>query len=137
MLRRWGSATRSPVVEAASNGPELLALREAVDEVFVAPEIQAYLLALVRHTRSLAAAPNGSPRPLAFGASPRATLALYQASRALAFLRGLEHVTPSLVQEVAPDVLRHRIGLTYEAEAGGLTADTIVSQTLAAVAVPG
>lgn len=137
MLRRWGSATRSPVVEAASNGPELLALREAVDGVFVAPEIEAYLLALVRHTRSLAAAPSGGSRLLAFGASPRATLALYQASRALAFLRGLEHVTPSLVQEVAPDVLRHRIGLTYEAEAGGLTADTIVSQTLAAVAVPG
>jgi MoxR-like ATPase len=137
MLRRWGSAVRSPTVEAASNGPELLALREAVDEVFVAPEIQAYLLALVRHTRDLAAAPAGGLRPLAFGASPRATLALYQASRALAFLRGLDQVTPDLVQAVAPDVLRHRIGLTYEAEASGLTADAIITQALAAVAVPG
>ena len=137
MLRRWGSAVRSPTVEAASNGPELLALREAVDEVYVAPEIQAYLLALVRHTRDLAATPAGGPRPLAFGASPRATLALYQASRALAFLRGLEQVTPDLVQAVAPDALRHRIGLTYEAEASGLTADAIITQALAAVAVPG
>ena len=124
MLRRWGSATRSPSVQAVSNGPELLALRQGVDEVFVAPEIEAYLLALVRRTRDLAApAPAGGTsglRQLAFGASPRATLALYQSSRALAFIRGLGQVTPALVQEVAHDVLRHRIGLTYEAEAAGL-----------------
>ncbi|MDP2214446.1 MoxR family ATPase [Phenylobacterium sp.] len=137
MLRRWGSTTRSPVVEAASNGPELLALREGVDGVFVAPEIQAYLLALVRQTRDMAAPAATALRPLAFGASPRATLALYQSSRALAFIRGLEQVTPSLVQEVAADVLRHRIGLTYEAEAAGLSAEAVIAQVLAAVPVPG
>jgi len=141
MLRRWGSATRSPSVEAASNGAELLALRQGVDEVFVAPEIEAYLLALVRRTRDMAAPAPASGtsglRQLAFGASPRATLALYQSSRALAFIRGLEQVTPALVQEVAHDVLRHRVGLTYEAEASGLTADAVITQALAAVAVPG
>jgi len=141
MLRRWGSATRSPSVEATSNGAELLALRQGVDEVFVAPEIEAYLLALVRRTRDLAApAPAGGTsglRQLAFGASPRATLALFQSSRALAFIRGLEQVTPALVQEVAHDVLRHRIGLTYEAEAAGLSAETVIAQVLADVPVPG
>jgi len=141
MLRRWGSATRSPSVEAASNGAELLALRQGVDEVFVAPEIEAYLLALVRRTRDMAApAPAGGTsglRQLAFGASPRATLALYQSSRALAFIRGLEQVTPALVQEVAHDVLRHRIGLTYEAEAAGLNAETVIARVLADVPVPG
>ena len=141
MLRRWGSATRSPSVEATSNGPELLALRQGVDEVFVAPEIEAYLLALVRRTRDMAApAPAGGSsglRQLAFGASPRATLALYQSSRALAFIRGLAQVTPALVQEVAHDVLRHRIGLTYEAEAAGLSAETVIAQVLADVPVPG
>lgn len=141
MLRRWGSATRSPSVEAASNGAELLALRQGVDEVFVAPEIEAYLLALVRRTRDMAApAPAGGTsglRQLAFGASPRATLALYQSSRALAFIRGLEQVTPALVQEVAHDVLRHRVGLTYEAEAAGLSAETVIARVLADVPVPG
>ena len=141
MLRRWGSATRSPSVEAASNGAELLALRQGVDEVFVAPEIEAYLLALVRRTRDLAApAPVGGTsglRQLAFGASPRATLALYQSSRALAFIHGLEQVTPGLVQEVAHDVLRHRVGLTYEAEAAGLSAETVIARVLADVPVPG
>ena len=141
MLRRWGSATRSPSVEAASNGAELLALRQGVDEVFVAPEIEAYLLALVRRTRDLAApAPVGGTsglRQLAFGASPRATLALYQSSRAMAFIRGLEQVTPGLVQEVAHDVLRHRVGLTYEAEAAGLSAETVIARVLADVPVPG
>lgn len=141
MLRRWGSATRSPSVEAASNGAELLALRQGVDEVFVAPEIEAYLLALVRRTRDMAApAPIGGTsglRQLAFGASPRATLALYQSSRALAFIRGLGQVTPGLVQEVAHDVLRHRVGLTYEAEAAGLSAETVIARVLADVPVPG
>ena len=137
MLRRWGSATRAPSLEVVSDGAELLALRNAVDEVFVAPEIERYILALVQHTRDLAKPGRQGMQLLAFGASPRASLALYQSGRALAFLRGLGQVTPDLIQEVAPDVLRHRIGLTYEAEAAGMAADTIVAQTLAAVAVPG
>ena len=137
MLRRWGSATRSPSLEVVSDGAELQALREAVDEVFVAPEIERYILALVQHTRDLAKPAKQAMQLLAFGASPRASLALYQSGRALAFLRGLGHVTPDLIQEVAADVLRHRIGLTYEAEAAGMAPDTIVVQTLTAVAVPG
>jgi MoxR-like ATPase len=136
MLRRWGSAIRSPELVAVSSGEALLKLREHVDKVHTAPEIEAYMLALVRHTRDLAGSPAVGIRTLAFGASPRASLALYQSSRALAFIRGLAQVTPDLVQEVAPDVLRHRIGLTYEAEAAGMTADTIIAQTLNTVPVP-
>ncbi|HVI33716.1 MoxR family ATPase [Phenylobacterium sp.] len=137
MLDRWGSASHAPRLERVSNAAELLSLRAAVDEVHMAPEIAAYILALVRRTRELAASRAGDMRLLAFGASPRATLALYQASRALAFLRGAAQVTPDLVQEIAGDVLRHRIGLTYEAEAAGMAPDSIVDQTLAAVPVPG
>jgi MoxR-like ATPase len=137
MLRRWGSATRTPALEPVSSGVELLALRAAVDEVYVAPEIEAYLLGLVRHTRELAHPTSKGMRLLAFGASPRASLALYQSSRALAFIRGLAQVTPDLIQDVAPDVLRHRVGLTYEAEAGGFSADAIIAQTIATVPVPG
>lgn len=136
MLRRWGGVTHTPEVGVVSSGDELLTLREAMDEVYVAPAIEAYVLALVRYTRELARSERNGLRQLSFGASPRATLALYQASRALALIRGREQVTPDLIQDVAADVLRHRIGLTYEAEAAGLSADDIIVDAIAAVAVP-
>jgi MoxR-like ATPase len=135
MMLRWGQVTKQPALVPASSGEELLALRTEVDRIHVSPAIQNYVLALVRATRALT---EGSPaqRLLTFGASPRASLALYQATRALAWLRGLEFVSPALVQEIAPDVLRHRIGLTYEAEAKEITADTIVAQVIAKTPVP-
>ena len=137
MLRRWGSATRQPHVEPVSDGVELLRLRAGLDEVHVAPEIDLYILALVRETRRRAVEPGrDGMRALAFGASPRASLALYQSSRALAMLRGIGHVAPAIVQEIAADVLRHRIALTYEAEAAGLSTDAVVADVIATVPVP-
>lgn len=136
VLRRWGSATRAPEVLPVSSGREILALRPGLDDIHVAPEIEAYILAIVRETRRRAVEVVDGVRMLSFGASPRASLALYQASRGLALLRGQGHVSPALLQEIAPDILRHRIGLSYEAEAAGFTADAIVAATLAAVAVP-
>jgi len=135
MMLRWGQVTKQPALVPASSGEELLSLRTEVDRIHVSPAIQNYVLALVRATRALT---EGSPaqRLLTFGASPRASLALYQATRALAWLRGLEFVSPALVQEIAPDVLRHRIGLTYEAEAKEITADKIVAQVIAKTPVP-
>jgi MoxR-like ATPase len=73
---------------------------------------------------------------LNFGASPRASLALYQAGRALAWLRGEDYLSPAIVQQLAPDVLRHRIGLTYEAEAEDISADKIVAQVIERTPVP-
>lgn len=136
MMARWGQVTRQPVLEAASSGEELLKLREEVDRVHVSASVQAYILALVRATRGLTNPPKGRSKHLTFGASPRASLALFQAGRALAWLRGLDYVTPALIQDLAADVLRHRIGLTYEAEAQDLTADVIVAQVIAQTAVP-
>jgi MoxR-like ATPase len=75
-------------------------------------------------------------RTLNFGGSPRACLALYQASRALAWLRGQDHVSPDLVQDVFPDALRHRLNLTYEAEDADLNAEKILRRIIAEVAVP-
>src|SRR6202044_613920 len=71
-----------------------------------------------------------------FGASPRATIALAQASRAHAFLRGRTFVTPDDVKAIAPDVLRHRIITTFEAEAESVTSDMLVQRVLAAVESP-
>ena len=71
-----------------------------------------------------------------YGASPRATIALAQASRAHAYLRGRTFVTPDDIKSIAPDVLRHRILTTFEAEAESVTSDTIVQRVLAAIESP-
>jgi MoxR-like ATPase len=140
MMSRWGQVTKQPALAPVSSGEELLGLRVAVDQVHVAPAVQAYILALVRATRALAADPRSQLQPgkrhLSFGASPRASLALFQAARALAWLRGLDYVSPSLVQEVSADVMRHRIGLTYEAEAEEITADKLIGDVIEKTPVP-
>ncbi len=134
MMRRWGQVTEQPRVQAVSSGAELLQLRSEVDRIHVAAPVRDYVLAVVRATRDLAA--GAPPRRLSFGASPRASLALFQAGRALAWLRGQDYVSPGLVQELAPDVLRHRVGLSYEAEAEEVSTDRIVAQVLERTPVP-
>jgi MoxR-like ATPase len=153
MMRRWGQVTKHPELAAVSNDRELLTLRAEVDAIHVSDAIQDYVLALVRATRAIAA---GGPDAigtsggggtaavasvarlmLAYGASPRASIGLYQSGKALAWLRGIDHVPPAIIQDVFLDVMRHRVGLTYEAEAEGLNADAILRQVLDRTAVPG
>jgi MoxR-like ATPase len=136
MMRRWGQITKQPALAAVTSGEELLSLRTQVDAIHLSPAVEGYILALVRGTRALAEKGSGKKRYLNFGASPRASLALYQAGRALAWLRGGDYLSPALVQEIAPDVLRHRIGLTYEAEAEEVTPDQIVAQVLERTPIP-
>ncbi len=140
MMEMWGQVTKQPEVHAVSSGEELLELRTQVDAIHVSPAVQAYILALVRGSRDLAAqaegTSGGAKRLLNFGASPRASLALFQAGRGLAWLRGADYVSPALVQEIFHDALRHRVGLTYEAEAEGLTSDKILDQVLVRTPVP-
>jgi MoxR-like ATPase len=140
LLSRWGQVTSKPKVDVTSSGEELLGLRSKVDAVYVAESVQAYIVALVRRTRGLAAGAGRvtvkSENLLSYGASPRAGLGLFQASKALAWLRGSDFVTPALVQEVLPDVMRHRIGLTYEAESQNLTPDMILRDIVKSTPVP-
>jgi len=136
MMQRWGQITQQPALQAVSSGAELLALRSEVDRIHVSPVVQNYILTLVRATRILSENPDASTRRLNFGASPRASLALYQAGRALAWIRGQDYLSPSLVQELAPDVLRHRLGLTYEAEAQEITPDAVIAQVVSTTPVP-
>jgi len=138
MMEMWGQVTKAPALQPVSSGEELIALRAQVDAIHVSPGVQAYILALVRGTRDLAAAAESgaAKRLLNFGASPRASLALFQAGRALAWLRGSDYLSPALVQEIFHDALRHRVGLTYEAEAEELSSDKILTQVLERTAVP-
>ena len=138
VMLRWGQMTSQPVLAAVSSGPELLALRHEVDRVHVSPEVHRYILSLVRATRQLAERTDNpaARRQLNFGASPRASLALFQAGRALAWLRGEDFISPALLQELAPDILRHRLGLTYEAEAEEITTGQIIGQIIERTPVP-
>jgi MoxR-like ATPase len=137
MMERWGQLSMQPKLTAVSSGEELLKMRSHVDAVHLSPPLQSYMLALVRATREAAAAEAGNGgKVLSYGASPRASLALVQASRALAWLHGMDHATPEVVQNVFLDSLRHRVGLTYEAEAEETTTDKILRGVLDRIPVP-
>ena len=137
MMERWGQLSMQPKLVAVSSGEELLGMRNKVDAVHLSPPLQAYMLALVRATREAAAAAAGNGgKVLSYGASPRASLALVQAARALAWLHGMDHATPEVVQNVFLDALRHRVGLTFEAEAEETTTDQILRGVLDRIPVP-
>ena len=136
MMERWGQLSMQPKLSAVSSGEELLKMRNQVDGVHLSPPLQAYMLALVRATRAAAASAGNGGKVLSYGASPRASLALVQASRALAWLHGMDHATPEVVQNVFLDALRHRVGLTYEAEAEETTTDEILRGVLERIPVP-
>jgi MoxR-like ATPase len=118
-------------------GPEDLAeLQKAVDDVYVDPKIKHYVLDLVQGTRQPSGDKLGLASLIQFGASPRATLFLVKAAKGQAFLDGRGYVTPDDVKSIARDVLRHRILVTFEAEAEEVTSDAIVQKVLDHVAVP-
>ncbi|MFM7743652.1 MAG: AAA family ATPase, partial [Verrucomicrobiota bacterium] len=121
-----------PVIALA----EILDARRAVDAVHVADPVRDYVVSLVLATRGQHPGGPDLGKFLQFGASPRATINLTLAAKAWAFLQGRDHVTPQDVKDIAPDVLRHRLILTYEADAEGVDADAIVRRVLDAVVVP-
>lgn len=111
------------------------ARQEALD-VYMSEPLEEYLLQLVLATRSPAAYSASLQRWLQYGASPRASIALDRCARARAWLQGRDFVLPEDIQSLAPDVLRHRLIPSYEAEAEGVTTDRLVSELLALVPVP-
>ena len=116
---------------------EMREMERAAEQVYVDDRIRSYIVALVAATRNPAEVGLGEVAPLlAWGASPRASIALARTARAMALLRGRAYVTPEDVKELAPAVLRHRLVLSYEAEAEGVSADDLVERFLLAVEVP-
>ena len=126
-----------PVVSRLISADAVMRLSKRVREVYLDTRIRDYIVALVTSTRRPKDVGLADLAPLvAFGASPRATLAFSEAARAVAFLRGRGYVVPEDVKEIAKDVLRHRILLTYEAEAENVTTETVVDRVLERVEVP-
>jgi MoxR-like ATPase len=115
----------------------IMGIRETIAATFVDQKVVDYIVDLVRATRDPSVVGLQTLKPLvAFGASPRASIALVQAARAHAYLRGRGYVIPEDVRALALDVLRHRVLLTFEAEAEEIDADQVVTRILDAVPVP-
>ncbi|MCZ6917472.1 MAG: MoxR family ATPase [Gemmatimonadetes bacterium] len=124
-------------VEPVTGAADLMALRKSIAELYMDQKIVDYIVDVVRATREPQAVNLHDLKAfIAFGASPRASVYLAQAARAHAFLRGRAYVVPEDVKAMAPDVLRHRVLLTFEAEAEDVTSDGIIAKILEAVQVP-
>jgi MoxR-like ATPase len=136
IMRRMASGEPIAIDHVAT--PEaVMAARARIADLYMDERIMDYIVDIVHATREPASAGLEDLAPLIeFGASPRATIALAQASRANAFLRGRAFVTPDDVKAIAPDVLRHRVLTTYEAEAEEVTSDDIVTRVLAKIESP-
>jgi MoxR-like ATPase len=137
MLRLHGRSARTSAVEPVATREAIAALPALLDDVHVDAKITDYLLRIIAATRDPKTA--GAPElagAIRLGGSPRASLTLLQTAKARALLRGRDHVEPSDVKELAPDVLRHRLVLGFEAEARGLTADSVVAELLRHLPVP-
>ena len=107
-----------------------------MNQVYIDPAVQNYIVELIHATRFPVTVDAPLKNLIRAGASPRGTINLALTARARAFMQGRAFVTPQDVKDMAPDVLRHRILLTYEAEAEEITTDTIIARILAKVAVP-
>jgi MoxR-like ATPase len=132
-VRRQGLDKANPVMSPE----DVLRLRELVREVYLDEKIEKYIIDIVFATRDPKKYDLGNLAPLiSFGASPRASINLALAGKANAFLQGRAYVIPDDIRNIASDVVQHRLGLTYEAEAEGVTARDIVEKVLARVEVP-
>ncbi len=124
-------------VQRVADADGILAARSTIAELFMDQKVVDYLVDVVRGTREPQTVGLPELKPLiAFGASPRASIYLAQAARAHAYLRGRAYVVPEDVKAMASDVLRHRVLLTFEAEAEDMSADRVISKILDAVGVP-
>ncbi|GAA5191661.1 MoxR family ATPase [Rugosimonospora acidiphila] len=135
IVYRMGVAPPEPV--PVFNTDDLVKLQSKADEVFVHNALVDYAVRLVLATR--APAEHGMPdvAPLIqYGASPRASLGIVRSTRALALLRGRDYALPQDLQDIAPDILRHRLVLSYDALADDIPADQIIDRILSAVPLP-
>ena len=132
MAKTSGFPTASPVVE----GKQLLKAREVINDLYCDDKIKDYIVDMVCATRDPEHYKLKLKDYIQLGASPRATIALALASKAHAFIRGRGFVTPQDVKSVAMDVLRHRVALTYEAEAEDKTSEDIVQKIMDELPVP-
>ncbi len=136
-IARRISSGSSGTIEAVVDTKDLLEIKQEIKKVHVDAEVEKYMIELVNATR------NPSDYGLEelqdfiqFGASPRVSIDMFKAVKAMAFMRGKDFVTPVDVAYIAKEIMRHRIVLSYEAEAEGITTDEIIQKVLETIAIP-
>ena len=134
----WRMSAGRPIdLQVVAEPSEILTMRRAIAELYMDQKLVDYVVDIVRATREPQSVGLHEVRPLiAFGASPRATIYLAQAARAHAFLQGRAYVVPEDIKAMAPDILRHRVLLTFEAEAEDVSSDDVIAKILEAVEIP-
>lgn len=136
ILKLMAKSRPNLTVDAIITPEDVLRLRALTDDIFMDEKIEEYIVDLIEATRNPEDYKLEIRDLIRYGASPRATIFLTMAARANALLEGRGYVTPQDVKSIAPDVLRHRVILTYEAEAEEKTSEDIIEQILANVPVP-
>jgi len=136
ILRRMAKSKPNLSVEPVISPQDILRLRDLTDEIFMDEKVEDYVVDLIEATRNPEDYDLEIANLIRYGASPRATIFLTMAARAYALIEGRGYVTPQDVKTIAPDVLRHRVILTYEAEAEEKSSEDIIEQILAKVPVP-
>ena len=136
-IARRISSGSSEVIEAVINADDIAEIKKAIKEVHVDTQVEEYMIELVNATRNPSDYGLDELKDfIQFGASPRVSIDMFKAVKAMAFMRGKDFVTPVDVAYIAKELMRHRIVLTYEAEAEGITTDEIIQKVLETVAIP-
>ena len=137
ILDRMASGQPIPEIGTVASAADILAARATVEQLFVDEKARNYIVDLVQATREPARAGLTELEGLIeHGASPRASIALMKTAKAHAFLKGRGYVTPHDIQTMAPNVLRHRVSTSYEAEAEGMISDDIIQKIMDTLLVP-
>jgi MoxR-like ATPase len=136
ILDRMASNRGTPTVEPVLDPQRVIEARKVLDEIFIDDKVKDYIVALVHATRRPEEFKLRIGEWIEYGASPRATIYLTLGAKAMAFLAGRGYVTPQDVKDIAPDVMRHRVIVSYEAEAEEKTSDDVVQHVLDHVEVP-
>jgi MoxR-like ATPase len=138
-LARQEAASDGTVTSPGTNNvtqEQIFKARREVLDLHLAEPLENYIIELIQATRNPGAYGEDLARWVQYGGSPRATISLDRSARAHAWLAGRDFVSPDDIQAMAPDVLRHRLILNYEAEADGVTTDQVIKALLERVAVP-
>ena len=137
ILDRMASGQPIPEVQKVAEAADILAARATVDQLFVDEKARNYIVDIVQATRTPAQAGISDLEGLIdHGASPRASIALMKAAKAHAFIQGRSYVTPHDIQSTVPSVLRHRVAVSYEAEAEGISSEDVVQKIIDTLLVP-
>jgi MoxR-like ATPase len=136
ILDLMGTSSPDLSVQAVASVEEIVRSREVVNRIFIDDRVKDYIVDIVWATRRPDEYHLGMNGLIRYGASPRATINLTLAARANAFLNGRGYVTPQDVKSIGPDVLRHRVIVSYEAEAEEITSEVVIHRILAGLPVP-